>query len=110
MGEAYEKLINIIMKSESNCTRFWRSLVELAQCRNERIINNLIYNLPGILLLSSKFHKTDPLVEVYCELFYEPLANKVTLMSFFHELVFLYPHKRNELKEVVYWVMGELFD
>jgi hypothetical protein len=27
MGEVYDKLINIIMKSESNCTRFWRSLV-----------------------------------------------------------------------------------
>lgn len=32
------------------------------------------------------------------------------LMSFFHEIVFLYPHKKEELKEVVYWIFGELFE
>jgi hypothetical protein len=31
-------------------------------------------------------------------------------MSFFHEIVFLYPHKKNDLKEVIYWILGELFD
>lgn len=70
----------------------------------------MIYNLPGILLLSSKFHSTEPLVDVYCELFYEPLVNKITLMSYFHEIAFLYPQKKESLKELVYWIFGELFD
>lgn len=31
-------------------------------------------------------------------------------MSYFHEIAFLYPQKKESLKELVYWIFGELFD
>lgn len=65
MGEAYEKLLNIILKNENNCIRFWKSLIEISQSKNERVINNLAYNLPGILVLSSQLYKVDPICDVY---------------------------------------------
>jgi hypothetical protein len=65
MGESYEKLLNIILKNENNCIRFWKSLIEISQSKNERVINNLAYNLPGILLLSSSLYKVDPVCDVY---------------------------------------------
>jgi hypothetical protein len=34
MGETYEKLQNIILKSEQNSMRFWKSLIEVAQSKN----------------------------------------------------------------------------
>lgn len=59
MGEIYEKLQGIILKSEVHCLKFWKSLIEVAESKNEKILNNFIYNLPGILLLSKKFHRVD---------------------------------------------------
>jgi hypothetical protein len=109
MGEAYEKLLNIILKNESNCIRFWKSLIELSQSKNERVINNLAYNLPGILLLSSHLYKVDPVCDVYIELFYQPLTNKLLLASYFHEIAKLFPSKSHDLKELVYWMLNELF-
>lgn len=34
MGEAYQKLQLVILRSESHCLGFWKSLVELSQCGN----------------------------------------------------------------------------
>jgi hypothetical protein len=34
MGEIYQKLQGVIMQSETNCIRFWKSLVELSQSRS----------------------------------------------------------------------------
>ncbi len=65
LGEAYEKLLHIILRSEHNCIRFWKSLVELSQSKSERVLNNLAYNLPGILALSAPLYRVDPLCDVY---------------------------------------------
>lgn len=34
MGEAYQKLQNVILRSEAHCVKFWKSLVELSQSKN----------------------------------------------------------------------------
>lgn len=110
MGEAYQKLLNIILKNETNCIRFWKSLIELSQSKNQRILNNLIYNLPGILILAAPLHRVDPICDIYIELFYEPLTDKLLLASYFHEMVKLFPSKWAELKEVAFWMFQELFE
>ena len=84
MGDSYQKLQHVILRSETHCIRFWKSLVELSQSKNERILNNLIYNLPGILSLASPYHKVDPLCDIYIDLFYNAKSNKVVLSSYFH--------------------------
>jgi hypothetical protein len=110
LGEAYEKLLHIILRSEHNCVRFWKSLVELSQSKHERVLNNLAYSLPGVLTLSAPLYRVDPLCDVYVELFYQPLANKLLLASYFHELARLFPSKAAELRDLLYWVFGELFE
>lgn len=70
----------------------------------------MAYNLPGILLLSSSLYKVDPVCDVYVELFYQPVTNKLLLSSYFQEIARLFPNKFNDLKEVVYWMFNELFE
>ena len=110
MGESYQKLLHIILKTEQMCMRFWKSLVELAQSKNETIVRHLSYNLPGILKLSAPLYKVDALCDVYVELFYQSVSDKLLLASYFHEIARLFPKKSTELKELVYWMFGELFE
>ena len=110
MGEAYQKLQAVILRSEGLCVRFWKSLVELSQSRNEKILNNLVYNLPGILTLAAPYHRVDPLCDIYIELFYHPLADKLRLASYFGVMVRLFPSKGGELKDLLSWMLGELLE
>jgi hypothetical protein len=64
--------------------RFWRSLIELSQSKNDKIINHLAYNLPGVLALTAPVLKVDAMCEVYIELFYQTHSNKILLASYFH--------------------------
>jgi hypothetical protein len=84
--------------------------VELSQSKSERILNNLAYNLPGVLALSAPLYRVDPLCDVYAELFYQPLANKLLLASYFHEVAKLFPAKAADLRDLLYWMFGELFE
>jgi len=95
MGEVYQKLLNVILKNEDNCVKFWKSLIEVSQSKNEKILNNFIYNLPGILILSAPLYKVDPICDIYVELFYEAASNKLLLASYFHEMVRLFPSKKS---------------
>lgn len=108
MGPTYEKLLGVIMRKEEHCMAFWRAVVELSQSRNEAILNNLVYNLPGILSLAAPMHRVDPLCDIYAELFYSPIANKLTLASYYHIMAQLFPSKADNLKELLYWMMNEL--
>ena len=36
-------------------------MIEVAESKNEKILNNFIYNLPGILFLTKKYHRVDSL-------------------------------------------------
>jgi len=40
-------------------------VIELSQSKNDKILNNLIYNLPGILMLSNSIYKVEPICEIY---------------------------------------------
>lgn len=84
LGEAYQKLLNCILGNESLCLRFWKSLIELSLSKHEKVINNLVYNLPGILILSASHYKVEALCDVYIELFYQPTSNKILLAGYFH--------------------------
>lgn len=57
LGQTYQKLLNCILGNETLCLRFWKSLIELSLSKNEKVINNLVYNLPGILVLSAPHYK-----------------------------------------------------
>lgn len=46
---------SIRMKEEVNVS-FWESLMELSQSKNSNIINNFLFNLPGILTLSKSYY------------------------------------------------------
>ena len=92
------------------CVRFWRSLVELSQSKNENILNNMVYNLPGILMLAAPYHKVDPLCDIYIDLFYNSKSNKLVLASSFHEMVKLFSSKWSDLKELFYWMLNELLE
>ncbi len=70
----------------------------------------MIFNLPGILLLAAPYHKVDPLCDIYIDLFYNPKSNKLTLASCFHEMVKLFPSKWHDLKELFYWMVGQLLE
>ena len=59
-------------------------MIEVAESKNEKILNNFIFNLPGILLLTKKYHRVDSLCEVYAELFFNPDADTLLLVSYFH--------------------------
>ena len=98
MGETYQKLQNIILKSESNSIRFWKSFIEVAQTKNEKIINNFIFNLPGILQISKKNYRVDALCEVYAELFFHPDSDTLLLVSYLHEMVKMFPSKHGLLR------------
>ena len=65
MGETYQKLEQSIIKAEASCAKFWNALIEVASSKNEKIVNNLIYNLPGILLLSKRYMRVDPVCQIY---------------------------------------------
>jgi hypothetical protein len=108
MGEVYQKLQGVILQSEANCTRFWKSLIELAQTRNEKLLNSLLYNLYGILVLAAPHHRVDPLCDLYLALFYSPLSDKLLLASYFHRMANLFPAKAGELREVFMWMLGEV--
>lgn len=58
----------------------------------------MIYNLPGILKISAALYKVDPLCDIYMDLYYSPISNKMLLASYYHEMVCLFPAKSNELK------------
>ena len=66
--------------------------------------------MPGILTLSAPLYRVDPLCDIYVELFYQPLANKLLLASYFHEVAKLFPSKAVDLRDLLYWMMGELFE
>jgi len=106
MGETYQKLQHVLLKNEPHCIRFWKSLVELSQSKDEKVLNNLIYNLPGILTLASTYHRVDPICDIYIDLFYNPKSNKITLASYFHEMVRLFPSKWVELRDLLYWMLS----
>lgn len=89
------QLENVILKSDVNCIRFWKSVVELAQSKDERILQNLVYNLPGILSLASFNYSVDPICDVYVEMFYDSNIEKMTLAAYFHEMVRIFPKKHN---------------
>lgn len=108
MGPAYQKLLHSVLSSESLCLRFWKSLIELSTSKNQTILNNLVYNLPGILSLTFPLHKIDSMCDVYVELLYHPQSNKIVLGGYFHEMAKMFPSKWGELKEVAYWMFGEL--
>ena len=110
MGSTYEKLLAVIMRKEEYCLAFWKAVVELSQNKNETILNNFIYSLPGILTLAAPLHKVDPLCDVYVELFYSPIANKLTLASYYHEMAQLFPSKADPLKDLLYGMLNELFE
>lgn len=110
MGTTFQKLQNIILKNETQCLRFWKSFIEIAESKNEQIINNFIYNLPGILLLSKKYHRVDPLCDVYAELFYHSQSDTFMLVSYFHEMAKMFPSKKNILRETVFSFFSEVFE
>ena len=58
--------------------------MELSQSKNPVILNNFLYNLPGILKLSKSFYNIEPISEVYIGLFYENVASKPQLLSCLH--------------------------
>lgn len=98
MGEAYQKLQQAILRNENHCLRFWKSLVELSQTKNDKILNNMVFNLPGILILAAPYHKVDPLCDIFIDLFYNPKSDKLVLASYFHEMVKLFPSKWTDLR------------
>jgi hypothetical protein len=57
MGQAYQKLLHVVLRSEHLSVRFWKSLIELSQSKHEQLLHNLVYNLPGLLLLSAPLYK-----------------------------------------------------
>ena len=61
-------------------------------------MNNLIYNLYGILKISAPYHKVDPLCDIYISLFYSSISNKLLLASYYHEMAILFKSKSGELK------------
>lgn len=110
MGETYHKLQGIILKSEHNCIKLWKSLIEVAESKNEKILNNFIFNLPGILLLAKNHHRVDPLCEVYTELFFNPDADSLLLASYFHEIAQMFPSRRRLLRDTAYNLFQEIFE
>lgn len=84
MGEIFQKLQGIIFNNENNCTRFWKSFIELSTTKNEKILNNYLYNFCGILLLSAQYMKLDPICELYINFFYSSSTDKLLLVSYFH--------------------------
>lgn len=44
--------------------------MELSQSKNSAVLNNFLYNLPGILKLSKTYYNIEPISEVYIGLFY----------------------------------------
>lgn len=93
MGEVYQKLQGVILLSEANCIRFWKSLIELAQTRSEKLLNRLLYSLYGILSLASPHHRVDPLCDLYIALFHSPVPDKLLLSAYFHRMALLFPNK-----------------
>ena len=109
MGETFQKLQNIIMKNETHCVKFWKSFVEVAHNKNKKIINNFIYNLPGVLFLSRRHLLLDSLCDVYVELFFHPDSDTLLLVSYFHEMVRMFPSKYKALREIIYNLLNEVF-
>ena len=70
------------------------------------MLNNLAYNLPGVLALSSPLYRVDPLCDVYIELFYQPATNKLLLASYFHEVARLFTAKAAYLRDLLYWIFA----
>jgi|JI6StandDraft_1071083.scaffolds.fasta_scaffold24285_4 hypothetical protein len=73
-------------------------MIELSQSKNPTILNNFVYNLPGILVLSKPRYNVEPISEIYIELFYDNLASKFQLAACFHIMVEVFPGKRQEFK------------
>ena len=70
----------------------------------------MIFNLPGILLLAKKYHRVDPICELYAELFYNPEADTILLVSYFHEMAQMFLNKTKLLKDVAYGLLNEIFE
>ena len=100
----------MILRNEVYCLRFWRSLIELSQSKNEKILNLMAFNLPGVLTLAAPYHRVDPLCDIYIDLFYNSKSNKILLTSYFHEMVALFPSKGKDLKELFFWMLQELLE
>ena len=55
-------------------------------------------------------HRVDPICDIYAELYYSPIANKLTLASYYHIMAQLFTSKTENLKELLYWMMNELLE
>jgi hypothetical protein len=84
MGEIFQKLQGIIFNNENNSIKFWKSFIEISTTKNEKVMNNYLYNFCGTLCLSAQFIKLDPICELYINLFYSSLSDKLILVSYLH--------------------------
>ena len=98
MGEIFQKLQGIIFNNQNNCIRFWKSFIEISTTKNQKILGNYLYNFCGILSLSIQFIKLDPICDLYINFFYSPTSDKLLLVSYFHEMIRLFPQKVPEFK------------
>jgi hypothetical protein len=73
-------------------------MIELSQSKNPIILNNFVFNLPGILVLSKPRYNIEPISEIYIELFYDNLASKFQLAACFHVMIDVFPSKKADFK------------
>lgn len=59
------QLQDAILQNEETCLRFWQTMIELSQNKNPTILNNFVFNLPGILVLSKPRYNVEPISEIY---------------------------------------------
>ena len=62
-----------------------------------------------MLLLSRKYLTVDSLCDVYVELFFHPDSDTLLLVSYFHEMVKMFPSKYKALREIIYNLLNEAF-